>query len=134
MRLELMIPAIMLVCSVWAVGQFLIAYCRSLLAASDVAQISEQVREVAGLSSLEPAPSEFRRLLVLARMSGAPAIDANEMCAVKSYYRVLSFAKMLIVPFSRGTSLWFQNELGRCTRFAAISLDRRLLAVPAIQQ
>jgi hypothetical protein len=129
-----MIPAIMLVCSVWAVGQFLVAYCRALLAASDEAQVSEQVREVAGLSSGMMDPLEFKRLITLARMSGAPATDANELRIVKFYYRVLSFAERLVTPFSRGTSRWFENELSRCAHFAAISLDRRLLAVPVVQQ
>lgn len=122
----------MLVCSVWAVGQFLIAYCRALLAASDAVRISDDVREVATLPS-QMGPAEFNRLLLLARMSGAPATDANEMRAVKSYYRVLRFAQRVVTPFSAGTSSWFKSELARCAHFAAISLDRRLLAVPVVQ-
>jgi hypothetical protein len=124
-----MMSAIIFVCCLGAVGQFSVAYCRSILAVSDTMAISDYTRQVAGLHGKALDPSEFDRLLGLARMVGIPASDTNQLRAVKTYYRVLSFAERLLPSRSPQMLQWIEHELSRCTYFAAVSLDRRLAPV-----
>jgi hypothetical protein len=124
-----MMSAIIFVCCFGAVGQFMLAYCRTLLATCDTMAISDYTRQVVGLHGKALDPSEFNRLLGLARMVGIPASDTNQLRAVKSYYRVLSFAERLLPSRSPQLLQWIERELSRCTYFAAVSLDRRLVPV-----
>lgn len=124
-----MLSAIILVCCIGAVGQFLVAYCRTLLAGCDAHILSERARQIAGLHGETLDPSEFHRLLGLARMTGMPAADTGQIHAVKSYYRVLCLAERLLPSHFPRALQWTHGELSRCTYFAAVMLDRRL--VPA---
>ncbi|MFZ3199895.1 MAG: hypothetical protein ACLQMT_06300 [Candidatus Acidiferrales bacterium] len=124
-----MMSAIIFVCCFGAAGQFLVAYCRTLLAGSDSLVISDHTREVAGIHGKTLDPCEFNRLLGLARMTGIPAADTTQLRAVKSYYRILSLAERLLSSRSPEALQWIERELSRCTYFAAVSLDRRLVPV-----
>lgn len=58
-----MIAALIAIISLSALLQFFVSYCRSVIAASSKVELSEQVREVAGIQSQPPSGEEFRRLL-----------------------------------------------------------------------
>ncbi len=121
-----MISAIIFVCCLGAVGQFFLAYCRTLLTACDGLAISDHTKEVAGLHGKTLDPCEFHRLLGLAQMAGMPAAATPQTRAVKSYYSVLSLAERYLPLRSPNVSQWIEHELSRCAYFAAVSLDRRL--------
>jgi hypothetical protein len=62
----------------------------------------------------------------LARIAPNLLDDASEIRAVTAYYSVVNFAGSMIAPFSSAAREWVQQELSRCTYFAAVTLDRRL--------
>ena len=115
-----MMSAIIFVCCFGAAGQFLVAYCRTLLAGSDSLVISDHTREVAGIHGKTLDPCEFNRLLGLARMTGIPAADTTQLRAVKSYYRILSLAERLLCPRVPPRRCNGSMRLPRCTDFAAV--------------
>ncbi len=125
-----MIAICILLMSFGALAQFVVAYCRTLLLTYAKVDLSPRALEVAGLSAETCYPNEFNRVMALVRLAGNPHDDASEIRAVTAYYRVMGIAGRALAPFSRATKGWIQQELSRCTYFAAVTLDRRL--VPSV--
>jgi len=121
-----MIPSIIFVLSLGALGQFAFSYCRTLLITYGKLPISERVQEIAGATADGFAGSDFDHLLQLLRFAPDVKADKAQMRAVTAYFRLTRLASKLVSPLSREASQWFQAELSRCTYFAAVSLDRRL--------
>jgi len=130
----MMISAAMVVLSILALSQFMLAYCQALLSAYCEMRISERTRQVAKITGDTVNPGEFDYLMGLVRAAWDPGDDGIRIRAVKFYYSVLHVAEQLLAPFSPRVSQWTERELGRCAYFAAVSLDRRLLAVPVPQE
>lgn len=120
-----MIASLIFIFSAGALGQFAVAYCRTLLLAYNKVELSSRVREVTGISETVAA-SDFDRLLHLVRLAPPLADDATEIRMVRVYRCLASFAGAVVSPVSRKASQWFQQELVRCSYFAAVTLDRRL--------
>lgn len=120
-----MIASLVFIFSLGALGQFAVAYCRTLLLAYNKVELSARVREVTGIGETVAA-SDFDRLLQLVRLAPPLADDATEIRAVKVYHGLACVARVLASPVSRQASQWIQGELERCSYFAAVTLDRRL--------
>ena len=120
-----MIASLVFIFSLGALGQFAVAYCRTLLLAYNKVELSARVREVTGITE-GIAASEFDRLLQLVRLAPPLADDATEIRAVKVYHGIARVANALVSPFSQKASQLLQSELERCSYFAAVTLDRRL--------
>lgn len=120
-----MIASLVLMFSVGALGQFAVAYCRTLLLAYNKVELSARVREVTGIGQAVAA-SDFDRLLQLVRLAPSLADDASEMRTVRVYHGVASLANAILSPLSKSVSQWIQGELESCSHFAAVALDRRL--------
>jgi len=118
-----------LVLVIAAAWQFSIAYCRTLLATYEKVALSDRVEQVAGLTSDNIQPGEFGRLMTLVRVAPDPGDDAAEIRAISAYYHVVSIASWLTSLCSSRAETWCDAELARCSYFAAVTLDRRL--VPA---
>lgn len=120
-----MIASLVLIFSLGALGQFAVAYCRTLLLAYSKVELSQRVCEITGITE-SVAASDFDRLLQLVRLAPPLADDAAEIRAVRMYHRIASIAGALLSPLSQKASHWVQCELQRCSYFAAVTLDRRL--------
>lgn len=123
-----MIASLVFLFSLGALGQFAIAYCRTLLLAYNKVELSQHVREFTGIGDTL-APSDLHRLLQLVRLAPPLADDATEIRAVSIYFRLARVAGALLSPLSRQASRWFEQQLQRCSYFAAVTLDRRLVPV-----
>jgi hypothetical protein len=121
-----MIASLVFIFSLGALGQFAIAYCRTLLLAYNKVELSQHVREFTGIGD-SLAPSDFQRLLQFVRLAPPLADDATEIRVVSIYFRLARVAGALVSPLSRQASRWFEQELERCSYFAAVTLDRRLV-------
>lgn len=121
-----MIAALIAVISFAALLQFFVSYCRSVIAASSKVELSEQVREVAGLQSQPPDGEQFRRLLQLVRLCPARGDDRIELGFIGAYYRLLNAVRGLSVPIAPGLAGWAEQEREGCAYFAAVALDRRI--------
>lgn len=120
-----MIASLVFIFSVGALGQFAVAYCRTLLLAYNKVELSSRVREVTGIGQTVAA-SDFDRLLQLVRLAPPLADDASEIRTVRIYHGFASVANAMLAPLSKKVSHWIQGELESCSYFAAVALDRRL--------
>jgi hypothetical protein len=122
-----MIASLIFIFSLGALGQFAVVYCRTLLLAYNKVELSPNVREITGIGDAL-APPDFHRLLQLVRLAPPLADDAAEIRAVSMYFGLVRAAGTVLSPLSRKASQWFENELAHCSYFAAVTLDRRLVA------
>ncbi|HJY85439.1 MAG TPA: hypothetical protein VKE24_01260 [Candidatus Acidoferrales bacterium] len=120
-----MIAALIFAVSVAALLQFFVSYCRSVLAASAKAQLSEQGREVAGISG-SVTGDDFRRLIRLVYLCPEPGGDRNAIRAVRAYFRLLRLVRAGIAKLVPATADWLERECEGCAYFAAVALDRRI--------
>jgi hypothetical protein len=120
-----MIAAIVLCCSIVFFLQFFVPYCRSVIAASIGHVLSPEVQDVTGLTS--PASGEdFRRVVQLLRLCPDRPEDRGEIRAIGVYFGMLNALKSLTQSIAPKVRTWTESELGRCTYFAAVALDRRV--------
>jgi hypothetical protein len=112
-----------------ALWQFSFAYCRTLLATYSKVGLSGRVETLMGLKLDSIEPRGFDRLMVLVRIAPDPGDDAMEITAVSLYYGILRLAAAASSSLSERVSNWCHSELARCSYFAAVTLDRRLVPV-----
>jgi hypothetical protein len=117
-----MMAAVIFVFALIALLQFFIYYCRSLIAAFQGVELSEQTRELTGIEDHFVSGDEFGSLLQLARMCPELDNDGREIGAVRVYYSLLRF----FGPLMPWADNWTKRERANCAYFAAVALDRRI--------
>ena len=122
-----MVSVLMLFFTLFAVGQFSVSYCRSLLQAYETVELSDQLVEVGELADSKPAAADFGHLMELVRAAPDPGDDASEIRAIHIYYLIAAIVAWVTAPISSKAARWAESELSRCAYFAAVSLDRRLV-------
>lgn len=113
-----------------ATWQFSFAYCRTLLATYEKVALSSRLEQVAGLNSQQIVPAEFSRLMMLVHVAPDPGDDGAEIKAVRAYFGLVSACEWFASLFSSSATQWCDAELARCSYFAAVTLDRRLVNSP----
>lgn len=121
-----MIAALICVISAAACLQFFVSYCRSILASSRKAELSERVREVTGIVGPEVAAGDFQRLLQLVRLCPERGDDRTEIRAVGTYYTLLRGIILISRSAMPKLCAWAESERQSCSYFAAVVLDRRI--------
>ncbi|MCI0624302.1 MAG: hypothetical protein L0387_22100 [Acidobacteria bacterium] len=121
-----MIPALILVISAATLLQFFVSYCRSLVASSAGADLSEDARELTGIRHRTAAAEEFPRLMLLVGLCPEHGDDRFEVRAVRGYYLLLSLARGLLRRILPGAAEWTESERRGCAYYAAVALDRRI--------
>jgi hypothetical protein len=119
-----MIAALILVVSAVALVQFFLSYCRALVATYRKWELSDEVRQVAGIRDAAVLAEEFPRLLQLVRLC-PESDDQREIRSVRSYFGLLN----LLRPLSRlipALQAWVEQERQGCAYFVAVALDRRI--------
>ncbi len=106
--------------------QLFVSYCRSVLATCSVTQLSEQAREVTGIDSRAAHGDEFERVFALAQLCPLHLGDQGRLRAVAVYHAMLSFLRAHFGPLFPSVANWVERERGRCSYFAAVTLDRRI--------
>ena len=121
-----MIAALICVLSLGVLLQFLVSYCRSILAISGKIELSERVREVAGMGHRSVAAGDFERFLQLAHLCPDYQDDQTELRAVGVYYGLLRVLGRISGVVSPRAARWAERERQSCSYFAAVALDRRI--------
>lgn len=121
-----MIAALICVVSLAALLQFFASYCRSVLAATGKVELSERVREVAGVGRRSVAAGDFYRFLQLVRLCPEHEADGAELRAVGIYYSLLHVLGRLSRVLVPRVAAWAERECQSCSYFAAVALDRRI--------
>ncbi len=122
----MIIPVLICVISFALLLQFFVSYCRSVIAAGKKSELSEQVREIAGISDDKLPESEFSRLVQLLRLCPGSGDDGGEIRAVGVYYAMLFALRGLVRPILPRIARWAEIERESCSYFAAVVLDRRI--------
>ncbi len=121
-----MIAALIFVVAVAGFLQFFVSYCRSVIAAYERVDLSEQAREVTGIQDRQVHGQDFERLLQLVRMCPEPGDDGREIGAVRTYFRLLSVARAAFRRIAPALEQLMERERESCAYFAAVALDRRI--------
>jgi hypothetical protein len=121
-----MIPALIFIVSFLTLLQFFVSYTRSLIAESRGHELSEQAREICGLTAEGVPVEQFRRLEQLIALCPETGGDGFEVRAVASYFRLIGFVHILLSWVIPSAALWIEAERGGCVHAAAVVLDRRI--------
>lgn len=121
-----MIAALIVVISLAALIQFFVSYCRSVIAAYSKVELSEQVRDVAGIAAQPVKGDDFRRLVSLVRLCPERGEDGLEIRLVSGYHRMLGATRGMLRSIVPAIAGWAERERDRCSYFAAVALDRRI--------
>ena len=121
-----MIAALICVVSLAALLQFLVLYCRSILATAGKVELSERVREVAGVGRRSVAAGDFYRFLQLIHLCPEHETYRNELRAMGIYYGLLNILGQISNLLVPRVAAWAEQERRNCSHFAAVVLDRRI--------
>jgi hypothetical protein len=120
------IAALICVASIVVLLQFFVSYSRSVIAAYQKSELSEQVREVAGIEGEAVRSEQFGQLVQLVRLCPQKRDDSGDLAVVRIYYRMMGWLEALARSAAPGVRQWAQRERVNCTYFAAVALDRRI--------
>jgi hypothetical protein len=121
-----MIAALIFGISFLTLMQFFVSYSRALIAESQTRELSEQTREICGITGRMPAGNQFRRLLQLIALCPETRGEGSKVIAVSVYFRLLDFVRALsawVIPSAQG---WVESERSGCAYVAAVVLDGRI--------
>jgi hypothetical protein len=121
-----MIAALIFVISVAALLQFFVLHCRSILAYTRRVELSDRVREVAGIAAANVSAGDFDRIVELVRLCPERGDDRKEIRVVGTYYSLLDVLGRITRSITPKIAAWTENERKSCSYFAAVALDRRI--------
>ena len=121
-----MIASLIFVISFLTLLQFFVSYSRSVIAELRGHELSEQARELCGLTARTVAGDQFRRLQQLIALCPEPGGDGFEVRAVALYFRLLGLVRNLLSGVIPSAAPWIEAERGGCAYAAAVVLDRRI--------
>jgi hypothetical protein len=116
-----MIPAVLFIVSVVALGQFALYYWRSVLAGVASQPISERVRDAVGAA-------DFGTLMKLHDRTPSPRESDGELQTVQVYYTAMEALNRLVGARFPQLAAWTNREMATCRRYVAVMVDRRLAA------
>jgi hypothetical protein len=122
----MIIAVLICVMSLALLLQFFVSYCRSVIATSRKAALSDRVCEVAGIQDQKLRGDEFSRLVQLLHLCPGRGDDKGDLRAVATYYTLLDAMKAIFRPLSSAIARWADSERESCAYFAAVVLDRRI--------
>ena len=121
-----MIAALIFGISFLTLMQFFVSYSRALIAESRTRELSEQTREICGITGRMPGGDQFRRLLQLIALCPETRGEGRKVMTVSVYFRLLDFVRVLsawAMPSAQG---WVELERSGCAYVAAVVLDGRI--------
>jgi len=120
-----MTAAFILVCSVGFLLMFFVSYCRSLLATSSTVALTQEVRDVTGISSVV-APEDFSRVVQLLQLCPDRPEERGRIRTVSMYYKFLGVIRSTIAAVAPSLKSWADRERAQCGYFAAVVLGQRI--------
>lgn len=108
-----------------ALLQFFAWYCHSLIAKSREVGLSENAREISGVTRRTVRGDQFVRLRQLIALCPEPGGDCLKLRAMSIYFGMLGFVRDLLrrIP---AAAKWIELERSGCAYAAAVVLDGRM--------
>lgn len=122
----MILPAIILVVAVAMLLQFLVFYCRLLVAAGRRVELSESVRTVTGIEGQSVSGEDFPRLRRLVELCPETDGDGYRLGAIRVYHLFLRAFEAMFGPVVPLAAAWATNERSGCAYYAAVTLDARI--------
>ena len=122
----MILPAIILVVALAMLLQFLVFYCRLLVAASRRVELSESVRQVTGIQGHAVNGDDFPRLRRLVDLCPETNGDSYRLGAIRAYHAFLKVFQVLFGPVVPLAAAWATTERSGCAYYAAVTLDARI--------
>jgi hypothetical protein len=120
-----MTAAFILVCSIGFLLMFFVSYCRSLLATSSAVALTQEVRDVTGISSAV-APDDFSRVVQLLQLCPDRPEERGRIRTVSLYYSFLGLIRSTVAAAAPSLKSWADRERAQCGYFAAVVLGQRI--------
>ena len=121
-----MIAALIFVISLLTLLQFFVSFSRALIAESRTRELSEQTREICGITGRSLAGDQFQRLLQLIALCPETGGDGSQVMTVSVYFRLLDFVRALSAWVIPSAANWIESERSGCAYVAAVVLDGRI--------
>lgn len=121
-----MIAALIFGISFLMLLQFFISYTRALIAESRTRELSEQTREICGITARTLAGDQFVRLLQLIALCPETRGDGSKVTTVSVYFRLLDFMHAVSTWVIPSAANWIESERSGCAYVAAVVLDGRI--------
>jgi hypothetical protein len=121
-----MIAALIFAISVVTLLQFFVFYCRALIAESLAHALSNEAREICGITSGPVPAGHFERIEQLIAMCPDPGGDGFAIRAISVYFRLICVAHTILSWAIPSVASWVDAERGGCAHAAAVALDRRI--------
>jgi hypothetical protein len=121
-----MIAVLIFGVSALALLQFFVTYCHSLIAESRSHEISEQAREISGITANTVRGDQFKRLLQLLALCPEPGGDSIKVLALSTYFNMLGMVLTLLTRAVPAAAQWIETERNGCAYVAAVALDLRI--------
>ena len=112
--------------SILTLLQFFVSYCHSLIAESRGYELSENGRDISGVTAHSVRGDQFKRLLQLIALCPEPGGDTSQVRAVSMYFGLLGLVRVLFGWIQPAVARWIESERGGCAYVAAVVLDRRI--------
>jgi hypothetical protein len=120
-----MTAAFILVCSIGFLLMFFVSYCRSLLATSSALALTQEVRDVTGISSAV-GPDDFSRVVQLLQLCPDRPEERGRIRTVSMYYSFLGLIRSTVAAAAPSLKSWADRERAQCGYFAAVVLGQRI--------
>jgi len=121
-----MIAALIFAISIMTLLQFFVSYSRSLIAEAQGHELSEQAREICGLTADAVTVDQFERLQQLIALCPEPGGDGFQVRVIAAYFRMVCLVHILLSWAFPSAAAWIEAERGGCAHAAAVVLDRRI--------
>jgi hypothetical protein len=121
-----MIAGLIFAISIMTLLQFFVSYSRALIAESQSHELSEQAREICGITGRAVTVDQFQRLQQLIALCPEPGGDGFQVRALALYFHLVGLAHILLSWAIPSVAPWMEAERGGCAYAAAVALDRRI--------
>ena len=91
-----MMAVMIFVISILTLLQFFVSYSRSLIAESRGHELSDQAREICGLTARTAAGDQFRRLSELIALCPESGADGTTLLVVSAYFHLLGLLRTFV--------------------------------------
>jgi hypothetical protein len=120
-----MMAAVIFLISLVTLFMFFVSYCRSMMASAGRHELSEEVRDIAGIRETATA-GDYDRVVQILELCPERPEDRSALRAVNLYHSCLRAAQGVLSSLLPAVRPWADQERASCAYFAAVTLDRRI--------
>ena len=120
-----MFAALICVISLAMMAQFAIFFWRANMLAIAAEPVSNTLIAAQSSFTATTDSEEFETFAAISKICPAIGPDSLKLWPARAYYRVMRLISRCSAILPQGSS-WARQEMAFCTRYAAVSIDRRL--------